>query len=802
MRKFSTLMIILVLGGCVSISPKKSTWRAPSGGPDLHIGLLGGIHLAEDFGYALSENLSKHGEVTRFAVKGVATYGLLRTSTREYKSGYVRDNFIDSHRVSVDEGRVLNFSRDLLDEFLEKDYDVLLLQAMDFELNIKESQQEQHIDAVTQLLQLLEEKSERCYFVTTAPKSNTDKFKSITNAKKAKFVEEVLKPAIAESDCRIVDSFELLGNENIEIVNSDNGLSVDKSSSKVWANTVTDFITEDLGLDESEVVDSAQESLNIGIFGESHTAQAFGNRLVKNLSKKGEVSRFAVAGMNTMTALESSETKLNMGSVKDKTLNERVLSQVRVIDEYTQRKTKPNGPIEKTAVSKKITEDFLDQNFDVIILQFMDNQVNFESVTSARETVRDMADLAEGYAEHCYYVSATYKNVPAPGKKEFDWAKSVTDAQKIKYVDEVLKPVLKDHKCKFINSLDVMKQKEVFTVDGLHLHSPSGNTWGERTAKLILEDLSGVAPLAQTDEEEVVQSHDCSDFDQTGSNFSEEDHVACVSDSLRSHRAGSETPTVGYDFGSSDKGFTVFDTLKMVRGFKSFYNTKKAHCMTKVTYDGEEYFTAAKYVQKTKDCKYTDGSVQYPTQEQVDSHVKDAGRPIKNRRGIDGIYGRLKLPLGNCSRYSMNADDWREQRSGYKHPGQDINAPDGEPVRAIYPGVVVETIGHCEDNYPSGSAACSHPTIEDRGFGNRVMLMHVINGEVWYSGYHHLRQPLNVRKGQRVPAGYKVGEVGSTGVSGSFHLHFEIMEGGSGASHYRNDPSIYYPDGKFCESTY
>ena len=63
---------------------------------------------------------------------------------------------------------------------------------------------------------------------------------------------------------------------------------------------------------------------------------------------------------------------------------------------------------------------------------------------------------------------------------------------------------------------------------------------------------------------------------------------------------------------------------------------------------------------------------------------------------------------------------------------------------------------------------------ELNGFGNIVIIEH---REGFETAYAHLSQ-LNVEVGDRIGAGYKIGEVGSSGMSTGPHLHFEVRVNG------------------------
>ena len=68
------------------------------------------------------------------------------------------------------------------------------------------------------------------------------------------------------------------------------------------------------------------------------------------------------------------------------------------------------------------------------------------------------------------------------------------------------------------------------------------------------------------------------------------------------------------------------------------------------------------------------------------------------------------------------------------------------------------------------------------GYGNRIEILHE-NGMV--STYSHL-STINVKVGQEVSLGFKIGIMGTTGKSTGIHLHFEIIYQG-----VKIDPDIY-----------
>lgn len=89
-------------------------------------------------------------------------------------------------------------------------------------------------------------------------------------------------------------------------------------------------------------------------------------------------------------------------------------------------------------------------------------------------------------------------------------------------------------------------------------------------------------------------------------------------------------------------------------------------------------------------------------------------------------------------------------KKGY-HRGVDWGVPKGTPVLSTHHGTVILTGHYIQE-------------------GNMVMVDH---GQGVISAYLHLSKIL-VKKGQKVSKGEPVGEVGSTGVSTSYHLHFGV----------------------------
>ena len=94
------------------------------------------------------------------------------------------------------------------------------------------------------------------------------------------------------------------------------------------------------------------------------------------------------------------------------------------------------------------------------------------------------------------------------------------------------------------------------------------------------------------------------------------------------------------------------------------------------------------------------------------------------------------------------------------HTGIDFTARPGTPVYATGDGVVRIAGRNAE-----GLAGYGVVVAIDHGYGFRTL-------------YAHLKGT-NVRVGQRVKRGEKIGEVGSTGLSTGTHLHYEVMLNGN-----------------------
>jgi murein DD-endopeptidase MepM/ murein hydrolase activator NlpD len=95
------------------------------------------------------------------------------------------------------------------------------------------------------------------------------------------------------------------------------------------------------------------------------------------------------------------------------------------------------------------------------------------------------------------------------------------------------------------------------------------------------------------------------------------------------------------------------------------------------------------------------------------------------------------------------------------HSGLDFTPGSGTPIQSIAGGVVVDV------------------NVSGGGFGNSVVVEHVVNGQRVRSLYAHMQYgSIQVAVGQQIGVGDMIGAVGSTGNSTGAHLHLEVhLEG-------------------------
>ena len=127
----------------------------------------------------------------------------------------------------------------------------------------------------------------------------------------------------------------------------------------------------------------------------------------------------------------------------------------------------------------------------------------------------------------------------------------------------------------------------------------------------------------------------------------------------------------------------------------------------------------------------------------------DMNGQSKRRTFLSSPLEFSRVTSGFSLRFHPILQTWRQ------HNGVDYGAPTGTAVRSVGEGVV--------------SFAG-----QQRGYGNVVELKH---GKDRTTVYAHLSQ-INVRTGQKVDQGERIGAVGSTGWATGPHLHFEVKING------------------------
>lgn len=134
---------------------------------------------------------------------------------------------------------------------------------------------------------------------------------------------------------------------------------------------------------------------------------------------------------------------------------------------------------------------------------------------------------------------------------------------------------------------------------------------------------------------------------------------------------------------------------------------------------------------------------------------------LKLTDGGHGGSGRVPSPVRGHARITNRYGAPGNYGAGY-HTGDDYPAPTGTDVVAVRAGTIAESKN-------DGSS-----------YGNLIVLRADNNRD-----YHHCHlSKRDVKKGDKVKAGQKLGEVGSTGNSTGPHLHFEDRPRGGG---YGND---------------
>ena len=146
---------------------------------------------------------------------------------------------------------------------------------------------------------------------------------------------------------------------------------------------------------------------------------------------------------------------------------------------------------------------------------------------------------------------------------------------------------------------------------------------------------------------------------------------------------------------------------------------------------------------------------------QVDLSEQDLARYKRERAHLDGVLRTfseappaslsLVAPVEGPRSSSFGLERYFNGKLRNRHNGMDIAAPEGAPVLAAADGKVIDT----GDYFFSG---------------NMIILDH---GQGMLSLYAHL-QSIEIKQGDAVRAGQRIGAVGATGRVTGPHLHFSV----------------------------
>ncbi len=109
----------------------------------------------------------------------------------------------------------------------------------------------------------------------------------------------------------------------------------------------------------------------------------------------------------------------------------------------------------------------------------------------------------------------------------------------------------------------------------------------------------------------------------------------------------------------------------------------------------------------------------------------------------------------SIGRYGLRTDPVSGQR-GVMHRGMDFSGITGTPIYATGDGTVI---------IPSGTTGYGRQVMIDHGFGYRTRYAHLFL--------------IQVKPGQQVRRGERIGEMGNTGKSTGTHLHYEVIYRGT-----------------------
>lgn len=158
--------------------------------------------------------------------------------------------------------------------------------------------------------------------------------------------------------------------------------------------------------------------------------------------------------------------------------------------------------------------------------------------------------------------------------------------------------------------------------------------------------------------------------------------------------------------------------------------------------------------------------------EKLNAQIEELIRQAQqgNSGGYDYSGDGMRWPLASNFHLITTYFGYDAWRAGM-HRGIDVGNAGikGAPIYAAQSGKVISVTNYCSHNYGKGwSCGCGG------GYGNYIIIDH---GGGLSTVYAHC-QAIYVSVGDYVSKGDTIGEVGCTGWSTGFHLHFEVRENG------------------------
>jgi len=164
--------------------------------------------------------------------------------------------------------------------------------------------------------------------------------------------------------------------------------------------------------------------------------------------------------------------------------------------------------------------------------------------------------------------------------------------------------------------------------------------------------------------------------------------------------------------------------------------------------EGFDYSDIMKETAKKLDNLYTKIGIQSMSYEELTSNIKNKSKMLTSIPSIQPVANKELKRI--ASGYGYRIHPVHKVRKF--HRGIDFTAPNGTEVFATGDGKIVKA------------------SRSNRGYGNKIVIDH---GYGYQSLYAHL-SVIDVKKGQVVKRGEKIGSVGSSGLSTAPHLHYEV----------------------------